>query len=191
MNTRRKSFREIKDLIAAYHYAMTANINYRSLLAVHRIVGRTVLGENKQYLGKIRDKEVGVYEDGHKLVYQGCPADECRDELKKLLADIEQLKKSKPTHEQVFYFASMIHLRFVQIHPFADGNGRMARLLEKWVLSKFIGNVAWVIETEKYYQKNLKNYYKNINLGASYHQLDYDLCLDFLLMLPGALRFSV
>jgi len=34
------------------------------------------------------------------------------------------------------FFAALIHLVFVKIHPFDDGNGRAARLLEKW----FTGN---------------------------------------------------
>ncbi|WP_220392957.1 Fic family protein [Chitinophaga lutea] len=33
----------------------------------------------------------------------------------------------------------MIHLVFVKIHPRADGNGRSARLLEKWFLAVKLG----------------------------------------------------
>jgi len=32
--------------------------------------------------------------------------------------------------------APMVHLLFVSIHPFQDGNGRMARLLHSWILLK-------------------------------------------------------
>lgn len=31
-------------------------------------------------------------------------------------------------------FAALLHLNFVHVHPFADGNGRMARLLLNWAL---------------------------------------------------------
>jgi Fic family protein len=32
--------------------------------------------------------------------------------------------------------AASVHLRFVTVHPFADGNGRMSRLLMNFVLRK-------------------------------------------------------
>lgn len=35
-----------------------------------------------------------------------------------------------------FELASLVHLKFVRIHPFRDGNGRMARLLMNFVLFK-------------------------------------------------------
>ncbi|NYZ77543.1 Fic family protein [Candidatus Micrarchaeota archaeon] len=35
-----------------------------------------------------------------------------------------------------FELASLVHLKFVKIHPFRDGNGRMARLLMNFVLLK-------------------------------------------------------
>ncbi|MBL0098191.1 MAG: Fic family protein [Bacteroidetes bacterium] len=33
----------------------------------------------------------------------------------------------------------MIHLVFVKIHPLNDGNGRSARLIEKWFLAQKLG----------------------------------------------------
>ena len=34
--------------------------------------------------------------------------------------------------------AAAVHLRFVTVHPFADGNGRMSRLLMNFVLQKHV-----------------------------------------------------
>ena len=86
--------------------------------------------------------------------------------------------------------ASMIHVGFVKIHPFADGNGRSARLIEKWFLAEKLGHKAWFIQSERLYQKRLKAYYKNGDLGETYDKLNYDLCIPFLLMLPMTLRLS-
>jgi Fic family protein len=33
----------------------------------------------------------------------------------------------------------LIHLRLAQIHPFRDGNGRAARLIEKWFVAEKLG----------------------------------------------------
>lgn len=80
------------------------------------------------------------------------------------------------------------NLKFVHIHPFWDGNGRSARLLEKWFLSKQINGRAWKIQSEKYYKEHLANYYDTINLGVNYYELNYDNCIPFLMLLPLSLQ---
>ena len=72
---------------------------------------------------------------------------------------------------------------FVKIHPFQDGNGRAARLVERWFLIEKIGEKAALIQLEKNYYKNLKQYYLNIKkIGLEYEKLNYSKSLDFLLM---------
>jgi Fic family protein len=72
---------------------------------------------------------------------------------------------------------------FVKIHPFQDGNGRTARLLEKWFLLEKLGDKATAVQLEKNYFLNVSDYYKNIKkLGIEYEVLDYRKSLDFLLM---------
>ena len=44
--------------------------------------------------------------------------------------------KNKQTMHPV-HLAALVHLRFVSIHPFGDGSGRMSRLLMNYVLHKY------------------------------------------------------
>ena len=82
----------------------------------------------------------------------------------------------------------MVHLVFVKIHPFNDGNGRTARLLEKWFLAQKLGEKAWFIQSEKNYYHQHQTYYKNLRaLGLEYPELDYTKTMPFLLMLPESL----
>ncbi|WP_394370742.1 Fic family protein [Pedobacter endophyticus] len=81
----------------------------------------------------------------------------------------------------------LIHLRFAHIHPFRDGNGRAARLLEKWFLAQKLGIELWKIPSEKYYKEHQPEYYKNINLGVNFYELNYDNCLPIITMLPNSL----
>jgi Fic family protein len=188
MNTKSKSFIEIKELIKAYEFSYTNDLNLNNLLKTHYIMTKTIISE-KNYKGKIRDKDVYVYGNGERI-YTGASKTIVNDEIIKLFNDIEMLKNKKLTTSEIFYFASMIHLCFVKIHPFADGNGRTARLLEKWFLASHLGTKAWYIASEKLYQTRLKSYYKNVDIGKTYESLNYDLSIPFLLMLPMALRIK-
>ena len=44
-------------------------------------------------------------------------------EMEKLYADLDVLVKNELTVLESFFFASMIHMVFVKIHPWNDGNG--------------------------------------------------------------------
>ena len=81
----------------------------------------------------------------------------------------------------------MIHLVFLKIHPFEDGNGRTARLLEKWFLAEKMGEKAWYIPSEQYYYQHLSEYYRNVHIGQDYESLNFDRCLPLLWMLPDSL----
>ena len=81
-----------------------------------------------------------------------------------LFADIKYLLGSHLSQGEVFYYAALIHLIFVHIHPFADGNGRSVRLLEKWFLTSKLGREVWKLSSEAYYFEHRREYYENINL---------------------------
>ena len=126
-----------------------------------------------------------------KIIYTCASPDIVEQEFNKLVADIEYLNTQTLTVNEVFYFASLIHLIYVKIHPFADGNGRTARLLEKWFLAHHLGAVAWYIRSEKHYRIKKDYYYKYLNdCGDNYNKLVLGNCLPFLMMLPFALRNS-
>ena len=124
-----------------------------------------------------------VINSDDRIEYVAAEPNIVKTELRKLFNDIDYLLKMDLNDFDTFYFASYIHLVFVKIHPFQDGNGRTARLLEKWFLIEKLGEKATSVQLEKNYYKNLDSYYKNIKrLGVEYDKLDYSKCLDFLLM---------
>jgi Fic family protein len=55
--------------------------------------------------------------------------------------------------------AGIAHLYFVTIHPFEDGNGRIARALAQKVLSQALGQPT-LIALSQTIQKNRKSYYE-------------------------------
>lgn len=187
---KKKEVQEIEDLVKAYKFASENNLNKINFLETHRILSKTLLPVNLR--GKVRKEQVGVRDSKTlKPIYLAVEPQFVNKELSKLFADIAELLKRELSYKEVFYYASMIHLWTAKIHPFMDGNGRSARLLEKWFLVSKIGLSAWSINSEKYYWDNRPEYYQNIALGYNYYSLHWDRCLPFLLMLPKALKDSI
>lgn len=180
-----KEIAEIEDLVKAYEFAETHQLNEENLLRIHAILSSKFVSKSRQ--GKYRQEKVGVF-GKYGLVYLAAPAEVLKQEMKGFCEDIEVLLKQKLSLEEAFYFASQIHLIFAHIHPFVDGNGRVARLLEKWFLSAYLGKNAWKIPAEKFYWENRPKYYANLNLGVNYYELNYKKALPFLQMLPRALK---
>ncbi|MCO5232863.1 MAG: Fic family protein [Chitinophagales bacterium] len=188
MNNTGKSFKEIEDLKKAYSFAKEHELNLKNFLKCHEILSETII-EDKKYRGSFRDKDVYVFSSGKKI-FTGAGKEIVKTEVERLFDDIGILVNRDLTINQVFYYASMLHLIFVQIHPLADGNGRCSRLLEKWFLSEKLGANAWFIQSERLYQKRKTSYYKNVHIGDSYNNINYDYSIPFLLMLPMALRLK-
>jgi len=180
-----KEHKEIVDLIGAYKFAETNILNEKNFLKAHGILSKQILIRSKQ--GIYREEKIGVFDAGG-LVYLAVEPEYVKAELKKLFNDIKYLKQAELSMEEVFYYASMIHLILAHIHPFMDGNGRTARLAEKWFLSMKLGKNVWKIKSEKYYFENRSKYYRNINLGSDYYELNYDKCFPFLEMLIKSLK---
>ena len=169
------------DLYSAYDYIENNSINLKNIKKAHSILSAALLPKSQQ--GLIRKNPMFVINNNDQIEYVAASPEVIDQEMIKLLFDIEVLLKSELNEYEIFYYASFIHLVFVKIHPFQDGNGRTARLLEKWFLFEKIGQKSIAIQLEKNYFKNLENYYSNIRkLGLYYEELDYGESLDFLLM---------
>ncbi len=72
-----------------------------------------------------------VINSDDKIEYIAADPDIVAAELDKLFHDIEILRRTDLDPFEAFYYSSLLHLVFVKIHPFQDGNGRTARLIEK------------------------------------------------------------
>ena len=177
------------DLYEAYTFAQTNVLNKKNIEEAHRLLSRHLVAKHLQ--GKIRTQNMYVSTPDGKIEYVAAAPSEVKDEMEKFYNDVEILLQQELTINEVFFFAAMIHLVFVKIHPWNDGNGRSARLIEKWFLAQKLGEKAWFVQSEKNYYQQHQVYYKNIRLlGTEYTDLDYSQALPFLLMLPSSINIK-
>lgn len=179
--------RKIDDLYSAYIFAKTSVLNKDNISEAHKLLSKHIVSTPNQ--GKIRTKNMFVTTSNGKIEYVAATPAEVAAEMEKFYGDLNILIKTELSINEVFFFAAMLHLVFVKIHPWNDGNGRSARLIEKWFLAQKLGEKAWFVQSEKNYYQHHQTYYKNIRLlGIEYPDLDYSKALPFLLMLPNSLE---
>ncbi len=68
-------------------------------------------------------------------VHEYCPPEQVESELDNLVSLYEQIQDTGSGYHPLLV-AAWLHHRFTQIHPFQDGNGRVARALLIWHLAK-------------------------------------------------------
>ena len=125
----RKEIQEVKNAYAAYE--RIADINPSSisdLKKIHRIMTYRTVKES----GEFRKGDEGVF-SGDKCIFVAPPPDMINGLMKDLLSWIK--KNEGIVHPLIM--AAVFHYEFVFIHPFADGNGRMARLWHTVILYRW------------------------------------------------------
>jgi Fic family protein len=87
-------------------------------------------------------------------VYEGPAAEDVPSLISDLIGHL-QLKDADPPMVR----AAMAHLNFVMVHPFRDGNGRMARILQSLVLSQEGILAPEFASIEEYLGRRTQDYY--------------------------------
>jgi Fic family protein len=80
-----------------------------------------------------------------KTIHEYCPPEQVPNEMERLLA-LHQKHLEKGVSPEVE--AAFLHHRFTQIHPFQDGNGRVARALASLVFLRQ-GDFSFVVQDEE------------------------------------------
>jgi Fic family protein len=177
--------KKIDDLYDAYTFARSNALNETNISQAHRLLSQHLLA--KKWQGTFRHQHMYVTTPDGRMEYVAASPYTVKADMEKLYNDIAILLETTLSIESVFFYASLIHLIFVKIHPWNDGNGRCARLVEKWFLAQKLGKNAWFVQSEKMYYEQHQHYYHTIRLlGFEYPELDYKKALPFLLMLPAA-----
>lgn len=138
-------FRYSTDLLKSLHYMM---LQYNLLKSP----------------GKWRPGYIAVRdEEKNEVVYEGPDADQVPSLMDELIESINAADKNM--HAMVR--GAMGHLNLVMIHPFRDGNGRMARCLQTLILAKTTGTLApEFCSIEEYLGHNTREYYEILQVTS-------------------------
>ena len=125
----RKEIQEVKNAYAAYDKLSEVNpYDIKDLKYIHGILTKYLIEES----GEFRSGEEGVF-NGDQCIFMAPPA----HLVPELMSDLfNWMNKSRNTIHPLI-LASVFHYEFVFIHPFSDGNGRMARLWHTAILAKW------------------------------------------------------
>ena len=140
-------------------------ITKEDILRLHTITMRELVDRSKT--GAFRKTPifvVNVTKKGEEVQYEGPPAKIVASSFDDLLLWLQ--KEGSNLHPVLT--AGILHYEFVSIHPFADGNGRVARLLTMWYLNKTGYGLKNVLVPETYYFAGRQAYYRALNQAKTY-----------------------
>ena len=148
-----KEIQEVKNAYAAYEKLSEINpFEINELKKMHGVMTKYLVDES----GKFRVGEEGVF-NGNKCIFMAPPARLVPELMNNLFEWLNRCKDE--IHPLVM--ASVFHYEFVFIHPFSDGNGRIARLWHTAFLTKW-NKVFEYIPIESQIEKFQDEYHEAI-----------------------------
>ena len=112
--------------------------------------------------GRWRPGAVWVRDGAGNPVYEGPDRDTVEPLIDELVASVNA------SGDPVLVAAAMAHLNLTLIHPFSDGNGRMARCLQSFALGCAFGGLSPVFSSiEEYLGRNTAAYYAALTETAA------------------------
>lgn len=165
-----KEIQEVKNAYAAYEKMKDIEpYSIKSLKEFHGIMTKYVVEES----GYFRLGEEGVF-NGDECIFMCPPARFVPGQMEALF---QWMNKSKGIVHPLI-LSSVFHYEFVFIHPFADGNGRMARLWHTAILTEW-NPIFEYIPIESQIEKFQDEYYDAI--ARCHVQGESTLFIEFML----------
>lgn len=171
-----REIQEVRNAFAAYERMSEWSPHSRAdLLSAHGVLMAGLVDEP----GRFRSGGVGI-QRGEEIVHLAPPA----DRVPALVAELLAWLQATPEHPLIA--SCVFHYEFEFIHPFQDGNGRMGRLWQTLILSRWNPLFA-AVSVETLTGEHQADYYAALN--ASNRAAAGTPFLEFMLaMIRDALR---
>lgn len=183
---------ELVNYVEALHYldelAETGRIEItpEMILALHEKTTRGLGSEESPYF---KPHHEGAWRDGiaqvvdratGKVMHEGPPAEEVPERMAGLCRWIAE-REGRTVEFPAPVIAGVTHYAVTDIHPFADGNGRVARLLAAAVLMRLGFISRRLFSFERYYAQDRAAYYSALR-SVKAETLNMDRWLGYFLI---------
>lgn len=162
---------EARNYYEAMQYAQSVvatpspRISEDAIKALHYIVAKLLPGDYNP--GRYREgRNFVVDRTTGRALFRPPPP----DQVETLMDEYVRWLNTRQAGIDPYCKAALAHLNFVAIHPFYDGNGRTARLIETMALYLAGYKSPSLVSSEEYFGKNATDYYRAIAnaLGDAY-----------------------
>jgi len=168
------ALRQVQEQIQEPSWKLTLDF----ILQIHRLVTHELVPPHQ--CGRLRAEPVVVYEPISRVI-AFLPPD--HQDVARLLAELIQFVTHHRDEIDPLILAGIFHKQFVIIHPFADGNGRTARLVTMALLASLGLNLFALFSFENYYNQNTSRYFQQVGVYGNYYEIaestDFTLWLEY------------
>jgi len=166
---RQRDEKEVKGYYAALDYAESYAADHHTITETYiRSLHALVMAGGKKRCKPTpyRDGQNVIRDSGSgAIVYMPPEAGDIPALMKDMVGWIKQHIADVP----IPIVAAVAHYQFATIHPYYDGNGRVARLLTNTVLHQHGYGLHGIYNLEEYYAHNLRDYYAALDVGEGHN----------------------
>ena len=150
-----RSTREVLNYLAALRFveqhATVKPITHRHVLKLHAIIAKGVMAQGA----------AGQYRDIHVRVGRHVPPPPAQ--VSGLMAELLAWWKIEAAQWSSVISSAIVHYRFEEIHPFADGNGRTGRALGTWELYRRGFDTHHIFSIDEVFWEDRPRYYAELD----------------------------
>jgi len=155
-----KHKKEVTNYLRAVHWIEKqagSSINEKMVLQLHKILMQGLLPETK--CGKYKKKQNYVMNEKRVKVYTPPSPKATPKFIKELLTWLNSIGNKKL---HTVLACAILHHRLVSIHPFSDGNGRIARALSSFLLFQHGFDLHYIFSLDEFFAHDRDRYYQKI-----------------------------
>ena len=135
-------------------------ISEETIYQLYQLTIGAFLPEEDRLLPGSKYRHDSVYIVGDKVEHTGLPWQKLPDYMANLVAFVNEESSMNDLLK-----AALIHFYIAYLHPWFDGNGRMARLMHLWYLVQQGYSSALFVPLSEYVEKSRKGYYDAYTLA--------------------------